>query len=214
MTSNNITDDKCQQNVEAASEISNPVDIEKPILSPFDPSLLRLSQNFVGATGVKKLVTTIPVRKPNKQDFVRVHPDPNYRLETMILELKEEGESYLVASHLWPELIAELIPLALLTAINRQQVLFIWPVRLPCEDGKPNSWHTSALDAARRAENRWIRVGSNMNLGAYEVFLASGDLPDPEWPAINFTTILKTAFKGKEIEDLDHPVLRRLRGEV
>jgi hypothetical protein len=44
--------------------------------SLFDPSVLRLSQNFSEATGVKKLVTTVPVRKPNKQDFIRVHPDP------------------------------------------------------------------------------------------------------------------------------------------
>jgi hypothetical protein len=25
-------------------------------------------------------LTTVPVRKPNKQDFIRVHPDPDYRL--------------------------------------------------------------------------------------------------------------------------------------
>jgi hypothetical protein len=103
--------------------------------SLFDLSKLRLSQNFAESTGVKKLVTTIPVRKPNKQDFIRVHPDADYRLETAVLELKEERENYLVAPDLWFELVGELIPKVLFTVINRQKVLSVWPVRLPGEDG-------------------------------------------------------------------------------
>ena len=42
---------------------------------PFDPAALRLDQIFTDGTAVKKLLTTIPVRKPSRQDFVRVHPD-------------------------------------------------------------------------------------------------------------------------------------------
>ena len=53
-----------------------------------------------------------------------------------------------------------------------------------------------------------------MNLGAYEVFQSSGSLSEPEWPDIDFTKILETAFKGRYITDLEHPALRRLRGEV
>lgn len=182
--------------------------------SLFDPSVLRLSQNFSEATGVKKLVTTIPVRKPNKQDFIRVHPDPAFRLETAILELKEERESYLVSPDLWPELSGELTPKVLFAAINRQKVLFIWPIRLPGEEGRHDEWNASALEAATMAQNNWIRISANMNLGAYEVFQSSGLLSEPEWPDIDFTKMLETAFKGRYITDLDHPALRRLRGEV
>jgi hypothetical protein len=183
-------------------------------LSLFDPSKLRLSQNFAESTGVKKLVTTIPVRKPNRQDFIRVHPDSDYRLETAVLELKEDRETYLVAQGLWAELTGELIPKVLYTAINRQKVLFVWPVRLPGEDGKHDEWNASALDAADRGQKDWIRISSNMSLGAYEVFQATGELPNPEWPEMSFTRILEIAFKGRYITDLDHPALRRLRGEV
>ncbi|MGB5832080.1 MAG: hypothetical protein WBG92_08825 [Thiohalocapsa sp.] len=55
---------------------------------------------------------------------------------------------------------------------------------------------------------------ANMGLGAYEVFEASGDLPDPTWPELTFTEILKVAFKGRYITEIDHPVVRRLRGEL
>ena len=50
------------------------------VLNPFDPASLRLDQTFTDGTAVKKLLTTIPVRKPKRQDFVRVHPDADYRI--------------------------------------------------------------------------------------------------------------------------------------
>jgi hypothetical protein len=64
---------------------------------PFDLDSLRLNQDFAATVGVKKALTTILVRKPDRQWFVRVHPDADYRLETAVLELKEDGETYLIA---------------------------------------------------------------------------------------------------------------------
>ena len=64
---------------------------------PFDPASLRLSQEMNAGFGAKKLLTTVPVRKPSKEWFVRCHPDEAYSLETNVIELKEEGETYLVA---------------------------------------------------------------------------------------------------------------------
>jgi hypothetical protein len=62
--------------------------------SPFDPERLRVSQAFDQMVGVKKLLTVVPVRKPNRQLFVRVHSHPSYRLDVALLELKEEREVY------------------------------------------------------------------------------------------------------------------------
>jgi hypothetical protein len=42
--------------------------------------LLKLDQNFSESIGVKKQISTIPIRKPGRQDFIRVHPDESYRL--------------------------------------------------------------------------------------------------------------------------------------
>ena len=46
---------------------------------PFDLAKLRVSQDLLETTNVKKLLTTVPMRKPIAQDFVRVHPSPQYR---------------------------------------------------------------------------------------------------------------------------------------
>ena len=46
---------------------------------PFDLDKLRLNPEMLEAASVKKLLTTVPVRKPLAQDFVRVRPEPHYR---------------------------------------------------------------------------------------------------------------------------------------
>lgn len=145
---------------------------------------------------------------------MRTHTAP--RLETCVLELKEDRETYLVAPTLWPELASESTfgPRALYAAMNRQNVLFVWPVRLPGSDGKIDDWNRSALEAAGMAATHWVRVASNMALGAYDVFQAKADWPEPDWPDVPFNELLRVAFKGRVIESFDHPTLKRLRGEA
>jgi hypothetical protein len=189
--------------------------VAKPEADPFDVKSLRLSQDFESAVGVKKLVKTVPVKKPSKEWFVRTHPDPAYRLQTAVLELKEDRETYLVAPGLWTELVSEptFSPRLLVTSITRQGVLFVWPIRIPGSDGRTDEWSKSALAAADEAKTQWVRVTSNMHLGAYDVAVASGQVANPSWPDITFQEIIKIAFRDKMISDWDHPVLRRLRGE-
>jgi hypothetical protein len=77
--------------------------------APFNPTNLRLSQSFVETAGVKKLLTTIPVRKPSGQEFVRVQSDPAYRENFPIIELRDEREEYIVVADLVPLLIGEFV---------------------------------------------------------------------------------------------------------
>ena len=151
-------------------------------LEGFDLESLRVSQDFVKDSGVKKLLTTVPVRKPNRQDFVRVHHDSSYVLDTMLLNLKEERETYLVAPSFRDEIPQELTHTRLALATNRQKVLFLWQLRLPGSSGKTDAWSMSALEAYEEAKKNWVRVSANMSLGAYDIYEALGNLSDPEWP--------------------------------
>ena len=179
-----------------------------------DFSKYRLSQDFLSQVGVKKVLSTVPVRKPSKQEFVRVHPHEEWRLDTLLLELKDERENYLIAPELHEELSEFATPTSLLTTISRQKVLMLWPTKLPGLDGRSNPWHDSALQAAKLAEEKWVRISANMSLGGYEVFEALGNLSDPEWPddGINFNRLLEIAFRGRIINSLDHPIVKKLRG--
>ena len=121
----------------------------------------------------------MPVKKPTKEWFVRTHPHESYRMQTLVLELKDDREMYLIEPELWGQLSAETTigPRALFTGINRQGVLFIWPVRLPGPDGRHDEWSRSALEAANRAQESWVRVVAKMSLGAYEIFKAQAGAP-------------------------------------
>jgi hypothetical protein len=133
----------------------------------------------------------VPVRKPSNQDFVRTHPSSEYQITTAIVELKEDGEIFLVA----PELRNEL-----------------WPCKLPRSDGRTNRWSESCLDGAEQAQTRWLRISADMSLGAYQFYEPIGKLPDPEWPDYTFGEILKAAFSSRHIDSLNHPIVKRLRG--
>jgi hypothetical protein len=147
-----------------------------PTHNPFDPASRRLDQSFADTVGVKKLLTTVPVCKPNRTWYVRVHPDLNYRLTPAAI-IDEDREFFLVTPQMALECPDEITPVTLFTAINRQGVLFLWPVRLPGLNGKYSEWFRSAMEAAEIAQRRWIRVRSNMSLGAYETLKHQSSLP-------------------------------------
>ena len=201
------------KNSSAAEQETHNQTEESKGLDRFDLESLRVSQDFVKDSGVKKLLTTVPVRKPNRQDFVRVHHDSSYVLDTMLLNLKEERETYLVAPSFREEIPQELTHTRLALATNRQKVLFLWQLRLPGSSGKTDAWSMSALEAYEEAKKNWVRVSANMSLGAYDIYEALGNLSDPEWPDESMDEIVRIAFRNSFIDSYDHPVLRRLRGE-
>jgi hypothetical protein len=110
------------------------------------------------------------------------------------------------------ELIGETVTKTVFTAINRQKVLFFWPVTIPPPDGRTNLWWDSAREAAELATTCWVRLTPNLSLGAYEMRIAQNAIPEPEWPDLSFQELIKIGFRGRIIDRIDHPVILRLRG--
>jgi hypothetical protein len=126
---------------------------------PYDPANLRLDPSYLREGGVKKLPTSIPVRRPNKQEFIRTHPHPDYRLSgAAIIELHDDRETYLVAPQYAQELDPNLFRICnVYLTINRQQVVSLWAVKLPEPGGRISGWHTSGVECAEKAMKHWIR---------------------------------------------------------
>jgi hypothetical protein len=181
-----------------------------------DLSKLRMSQSFEELAGAKKVLTTVRVGKPDDQTFVRVHGSPEYRMDLALLEMKEEERGsniYLVLPHVAATVPNEVHWATVYTAITRQGDVFLWRVK-KSQDKRGSDWARSAREAAERAIVEWVRVKANMGVGAYEYFLASGTIPDPEWPAYTFNELLRVAFGRERLVDRpDHPILKKLRGE-
>ncbi len=77
---------------------------------------LRLDQSFDQIVGAQSVITTVAVRKPGAQEWIRVHPEPSWRLQTTLLQIKEDRESYLISRSLRTELWDEILPAAAKTA--------------------------------------------------------------------------------------------------
>jgi hypothetical protein len=192
--------------------VPEPPAAESAVPDPFDLKSLCLSQDFAETVGVKKLLRTVPARRPSPQDFVRVHPSPDYRRNLLWIDLKDDRECYVVRPEIAGELVGETVLKSVFTAITRQGVVFLWPVTIPPPDGKSNEWWRSAREAAELAMDRWIRVRADTNLGAYQMHEAEGRITEPTWPELSFQELLRISFRDRMIDRVDHPVVQRLRG--
>lgn len=187
---------------------------EKQKPNSFDPARFRISTGGASGDVVRKVITTIPVRKPGKQSFVRCHPSPAYRAECGLLTLDGDDRPFIVDPSVVHLVSGDLKTVQLRVATDRQGNISLWPVPLPPIDGAENSWNLSHRQIADLAEDRWVRMVSNRGIGAYDVLEATGEIPDPVWPELNLEEIFEIAFGGGHvIESRDHPALRILRGE-
>ena len=139
-----------------------------------DFSRFRLSQDFLSQGGAKKLLTTVPVRKPNRQQFIRVCSASEFFLDTLLLEYGESKETYLIE----PEVqhLVEATPTRLVLAVDRGDNSFIWPLKLPQDDGRQTNWHLSALEALKHAKENgsgfrrtwvWVPMKSSRPWGSF-----------------------------------------------
>lgn len=185
---------------------------------PFDVNRLRLAANDTEGFGVQEVLLRVPYRKPGKESFFRVHPDAGFRLERCgVIELKEDdAQTYWVDPSLWSALAAE--PTfgyrAVFTAVTVQMQVFLWGCRLPGSDGKLPPWVTIPLEAAEIAKKNWVKLFWDQTLRQHRVLTAPGIKVEPQWPKQSLKELVKLAFKDSVITSEDHPVLRKLRGEV
>ena len=179
-----------------------------------DLDKLRLAVGTCVLGGSAEILTKVPVRKPQKQEFVRVHPDGAMMLATAVYEDKQDREFYFVAPSMMAAMLGETTPVILVTAMNRQKVSFLWPLKVANDNSGGNSWQDTAQQGCDLAKKTWVRLVADMSLGAYRIWAAQGELSEPEWPAKPLNELLEIAFRGRVIESEDHPVVRRLRGLV
>jgi hypothetical protein len=191
-------------------------EVPQPKPDPFDPEFLRAGAD--ADIAIEKVLTAVPVRKPERREFVRVHPDRAFSVDTLVLERTDgmDKESYLVAPEIQHLVLPELRRVRLYTAISRRGVVFLWPVKLPIEDTGDRLRRVSetALLSAEQAKTVWVRVMWSKDLGGYELLRAKGDLGEPQWPDKSLRDLIEIAFRHNLIDHPDHAVLRELAGEM
>ncbi len=87
---------------------------------PFDVARLRATP--LSDVGVKKVLLTVPVRRPGRNEFFRVHPGPEYALDCYVLEYSEgmNNETYWVSQEVQADVVDQLRPVRIFTCANKQ----------------------------------------------------------------------------------------------
>jgi hypothetical protein len=178
---------------------------------------LRLSEDETQGPGVgREILIRVPLRRPRRKDFIRVHPDSamTAALSLFVDDGEDgDGEAYAVTKEMRELFGDDVAPTLLQLAIFRTGTVFIWPLRIPQVDGgRGRSWHESAYIARDIAKTQWIKVLSDRSLGGYRVFPAQGPIPEPKWPELSIEELLEIALRDKIIKSADHPMARKYQG--
>jgi hypothetical protein len=181
-------------------------------VNPFDPAQFAVTAT-TAAMSTRKMLTHCRVGKPAKTAFVRASTRAEDSMHAAVLELKEEGETYLLAPNVAAELPGLAAFVSLTVSVDRQGNPFLWMVKQPGVDGRDNDWSKSMREAQAAARKRWIRVEANMGGGGYDVYEAAAGISEPVFPEHTLPDYLKVAFGEQNIiRDVTHPVIQRLLG--
>jgi len=167
--------------------------------------------------GVTTEYTLIPIRNPKPDEFFMCMADEEYSMDANILSLKTDNEWYLIDPDILPDiqLESQLKVMTIYMCVTMSSTPFVTCIPQPDEMGKINSWHESGHRTMEEAKQCWVRRQADRSNGGYIITKAmNAKLPDPKWPTMTLSEIIERAFEKFYIDDINHPVLQRLRGEV
>jgi len=160
-----------------------------------------------------KKLTRIPFRKISGKEFFRLKNDKDYfRQGISVIEARQMGGSTL---HLVAPTVV--LPTAIRKELKRANVytgltatrefFLLYIVK------NDTTWYASAIEMMRLALNGWIKVEANMSAGGYDYYPAPMKIADPDWtPLPPFDELLTLAFRGRIIDNANHPAILRMLG--
>ena len=208
---------KSETNEAQDSVNAEPNNTMKPRKPKIDLERVRARADQSIDLGVTTEYTVIPIRNPKPDEFFRCMSDEDYSMDTYILSLKTENEWYLIDPDILPQiqLESQLRVMTLYVCVTMNSTPFVTCISQPDEMGKINSWHTSGHITMEEAKLCWVRRQADKANSCYLVTKAmNAKLPDPKWPTMTLSEIIDRAFDKYYINDIQDPVLQRLRGEM
>jgi hypothetical protein len=206
----NITSDQ------AESPSMNGQDPRTADPDPYAPQSIII--NAMTDVNVETVLTAVPVRKPKRTEFVRVHPGADYMVPCMLVMERDTGmdtESYLVTPPVQHLVSEELKQVRLYTAITKRGTVFLWPIKLPGDNNdRIRRISDTAIQCAEQAKTLWVKVCWDRDLGGYGMQRAKGDLGEPQWPDKSMRDLLELGFRNYLVDRPDHPVIREFAGEI
>lgn len=181
-----------------------------------NPADFVIGSDYAKKVAMETRLTVISVSKPDGQSFVRCRPGTEWSMETYCFKPKGERRVYFVRPEMWDELRPFLFRAWVVLMANRHGGHWLWPVRLPKEDGAADRYADSCMAAAKAAQEGWVQIVWDDATMAYQVNKPHPDMGleavEPEWPTEDFFSLVGLAFRDQVIGSPEHPEARKLRG--
>jgi hypothetical protein len=163
----------------------------------------------------KVVLTNVPVKKPAKDVYFRVHPNPEWSLNCSVIVGDGGSDDFYFVT---PFMLNHHTMLPRLRRVTIATVytwpggaISLWPVPR-IEETKIACWR-SARAAFDLAKTTWVQLVWNGDTFDYDVGTAEGINNEPQWPVDkSFQDLLRLGFADKIIDRPEHPYVLRLRG--
>ena len=173
---------------------------------------MRLPQDFGDQLKTRRIAVSVAVQKPDRDSWVYIHPDPQWRRIMGLLTDKVNRRIYVATRDIQPEIADDIIPKLLVTYGTRSGGFGLWPIRMPDESGRLDTYNESAHAIVNMHAGKWLRVLLDQSEGAYHIIDdPTCTIPCPKWPEGGINGLLDLAFRGRIINSLEHPAVMALR---
>ena len=155
------------------------------------------------------------LRAPNEQEFFRTSPQKNHHLVVgSIADKQDMGRVYIVSGVLLEEVKLKFPKAVRAVELVLTQILagasLVWPV--PLAEDRGGKWNSTQRAACEQGKTRWTNKTSGR--GEYDI-LTVNNPKEVDWDSFPpFRDILRQAASERLIDSLEHPLLKKLRGEI
>jgi hypothetical protein len=192
-------------------EATEAVQAGKPLL---DLAQIAKPQDYAGLT--TEHLGRLAIERPPNEAFFRIHLE--HWQDLTVYEHMEgmDRVSYLILGDVYKQVIDEPVfkHKRFHLYVTRDGACGLWGVSLPDLNGRINTWSESAMTLISRARKEWVRCVPDKEANSYGYRKSKKDFGEPKWPTETWLELLTLAFKGHVIEDLDHDILKKLRGDI
>jgi hypothetical protein len=199
-----------------ASEVNAVGNGSAPPTAPeFDLSRYAYQPPAGGAT--RRTQLTIPTGRP-RDSFFWIDPRPEMQQTVALFRYRPEGElrpdEFILAPPIADQLGTRAIAAVIRVLIVRPAILRLWAIALPDEGRRLDNWTESVWEAIPALESGWGRLDVNESRSGYDLIQPLAQWPAPEFRSEPLAGLIGRAYKGKFIDDLDHPVMKAYFGTV
>jgi hypothetical protein len=177
----------------------------------FDFDAMTLPQTYTEMVVVQEVLTQVPVRKAKKDEYFRVHTDPLYAMDYIMVERDQTLHPILPALvHLVGEDSTKRYKLY--TAVTSKGRLFLFPAELPNAMGELNAFAKNYHVICQKARTHWTRMVWSDSERRHKTEHIEHER-EPVFPDLQYREIIKLAFADTMITSPDHPVIKFFQGK-